>query len=537
MCRNRGTARLPTGADGPTPAMLYSTPMRTYIAAAVIAAVTCAFLTPLAKWVAHRVGALSYPGARHIHRAVVPRLGGTGIYLGLIVGIYLAWRLDPSIGRAMQNQAWLAVGLAGGATAIMILGAVDDIRGVPAATKLVGQVLVAVLAFACGFRIQNIWLPGLGFLPMGIFSLPVTLVWIVGIVNAINLIDGLDGLAAGVVLFAACTNFVVAWLSFSPLVALLMASTIGSLLGFLLFNFNPARIFMGDSGSYLLGYVLATAALVGSQKTSTAVSLLVPCLALGVPIFDTLFSIVRRFLERRPIFSPDRGHLHHRLIDLGLTHRRAVLTIYAVSAIFSITAIALWLGKEWEAGLALLVASLVFFALVRSAGYFEYLRRTLRQRARVHSPIVHALRKVLVELPLQFAKANSEEELLRILRGIGEAIDADRVEFRSTSSPPASTAIWTGQASLSPQDLVTLAFPVGDEENARAQVVFVMARSDGATPDCEVLLLLAVDMYAQALRTLGSPLLAKTSSTAVAPAQPSLDEPVQVRFAERRSHG
>src|SRR5690606_22890845 len=143
------------------------------------------------------------------------------------------------------------------------------------------------------------------------------------------LIDGLDGLAAGVVFFAGVTNFVVAYISGSVMTALIMAAMLGSVLGFLIYNFNPARIFMGDSGSYLLGYVLAVTALAGaSQKASTAVALLVPIVALGVPIFDTLFTIVRRFLERRPIFSPDRGHVHHRLLDLGLTHRRAVVILY-----------------------------------------------------------------------------------------------------------------------------------------------------------------------------------------------------------------
>ena len=160
---------------------------------------------------------------------------------------------------------------------------------------------------------------------MGVFALPVTVLWIVGVTNAVNLIDGLDGLAAGVTFFAAFTSFVIASISGSVFVALTMAALMGALVGFLFFNFNPARIFMGDSGSYFLGFVLATTALAGGglqQKASTAVSLLVPVLALGVPIFDTLFSMFRRVLERRPIFSADRGHVHHRLLDIGLTHRR-----------------------------------------------------------------------------------------------------------------------------------------------------------------------------------------------------------------------
>src|SRR5262249_52489320 len=159
-------------------------------------------------------------------------------------------------------------------------------------------------------------------------SLPITVLWITGIVNAINLIDGLDGLAAGIVFFAGLTNFVVAYMHGALMVALFMSAMLGATAGFLFHNFNPARIFMGDSGSYFLGYVIATSSLLGSmQPTSTTVALLVPMLALGVPIFDTLFAIVRRFLERRPLFSPDRGHIHHRLVDMGITHRRAVLIL------------------------------------------------------------------------------------------------------------------------------------------------------------------------------------------------------------------
>ena len=210
---------------------------------------------------------------------------------------------DPAIADVLKSKHVQLVALLLGGAVICLIGALDDARGLRAQYKLTAQVVVACLAFFCGFQIKAVVLPLVGALQMGAFALPVTVLWIVGVTNAVNLIDGLDGLAAGVSFFAAFTSFVIASFSGSVFVALTMAALMGALVGFLFFNFNPARIFMGDSGSYFLGFLLATTALAGGlqQKASTAVSLLVPVLALGVPIFDTLFSMFRRVLERRPI--------------------------------------------------------------------------------------------------------------------------------------------------------------------------------------------------------------------------------------------
>ncbi|MBK8995837.1 MAG: undecaprenyl/decaprenyl-phosphate alpha-N-acetylglucosaminyl 1-phosphate transferase [Myxococcales bacterium] len=296
--------------------------MRSYVAAFLVAMVVGAVLTPLVRLVALRLGAVAVPGGRHVHRAPVPRLGGISIAVALCAPLVALFLVDSTVAMGFRHAARLLVGMVIGATALCVVGVIDDTKGVRAPVKLGVQVAAAVVAYYSGFRIEAVHLPVGGALSMGVFALPITVLW-VGITNAVNLIDGLDGLAAGVVFFAAVTNFVVAYISDSIFVAVLMAAMMGSLIGFLFYNFNPARIFMGDSGSYFLGFVLATSSLAGaSQKTSTTVSLLVPVVALGVPIFDTLFSMVRRVLERRPVFSPDRGHIHHRLLDLGITHRR-----------------------------------------------------------------------------------------------------------------------------------------------------------------------------------------------------------------------
>ena len=310
--------------------------MKSDVVACLIALFLSVLMTPLVRRLALRIGAVSAPGGRHVHGRTVPRLGGVALAIAWMVPVLVFSLRDPAI-AASRARLFQLIGLLVGGGVICAVGACDDTRTVRPLHKLVAQVVVATFAFACGFHIQAVQLPLVGALQMGVFALPITVLWIVGVTNAVNLIDGLDGLAAGVSFFAAFTSFVIASISGSTSVALMMAALMGALVGFLFFNFNPARIFMGDSGSYFLGFVLATTSLSGGlqQKASTAISLLVPVLALGVPIFDTLFSMFRRLLERRPLFAADRGHVHHRLLDLGLTHRRAVVFLYGISSVLA----------------------------------------------------------------------------------------------------------------------------------------------------------------------------------------------------------
>ncbi len=263
--------------------------MKSAVSALLIAIAVVAVLTPLVRLLAFRLGAVAHPGGRHIHKRSIPRLGGLAIMAAFFTPILVLMRLDPIIAEIMQKEAWRFVGVLGGGLAMCAVGVVDDTRGIRAIYKLFAQIIAALFAFRCGFAIHNVYVPFVGDLSMGAFAAPVTVLWIVGVVNAVNLIDGLDGLAAGVVFFAAITNLLVAWIGGSLFIALLSAATAGAVLGFLFYNFNPARIFMGDSGSYFLGFVLAVTSLL-SQKASTTVSLLAPVVALGVPIIDTLFA-------------------------------------------------------------------------------------------------------------------------------------------------------------------------------------------------------------------------------------------------------
>jgi UDP-GlcNAc:undecaprenyl-phosphate GlcNAc-1-phosphate transferase len=342
---------------------------------------------------------------------------------------------------------------------------------------------------------------------MGVFALPVTVLWIVGIINAINLIDGLDGLAAGVVFCAGITNLVVAHVAGQIFVGAIMAAMLGAVLGFLFYNFNPARIFMGDSGSYFLGYVLGTTSLAGgAQKASTAVSLLVPIVAMGLPIFDTLFAIVRRFLERRPIFSPDRGHIHHRLLDMGITHRRAVLILYGISVVFTIAAIGVSLGHSWEAGVAILVASIVMLGFVRFVGYFDYLHKKGRQGARLRSRHAELLRFLLPEVPHLFSAAENEQGVWDALRAV---VERGHLRYAELIVPGADQPAmrWTNDDGTDPigHELVRASYPIGREDLARADLRFGWHSDYGdVSPQSEVLLQVIVDVVETSLRRVGS---------------------------------
>lgn len=488
-------------------------------AAFVLATGVSALLIPFVRRVAFRVGAVSVPGGRHVHGRVIPRLGGVAIVLsfGLTLGL-LALRM-PGVFDVLHGHARLTAGLLVGGAAMAIVGVIDDTRGIRALYKLFAQIAVAIFAYSCGFRIDAVTLPFLGELSMGVFGLPITVFWIVGIINAVNLIDGLDGLAAGIVFFAGITNIVVASIVGTPFTALVMATMLGAVLGFLFWNFNPARIFMGDSGSYFLGFVLAATSLVGTaQKASTAVSILVPILALGLPILDTLFSIVRRFLERRPIFSPDRGHIHHRLLDMGITHRRAVLILYGFSAVFTVLAIAASLGRSWYAGLAILGAAAGMLGIVRFVGYFEYLHQLRRQKSRIRTRHTERLRAVLPELPVSLASARDEDDVFRILAGFVdqadlaccELVQRDAAEFERRWTSPSFTG-----ARIS--DYVSARFPIGEQGGFELRFRWESEFGD-VSPQTEVLLQVAVDVIALALTR-------ARSAYAPAPSRPPAEVP------------
>lgn len=481
--------------------------MRSYVGAFILAMALAAVLTPVARRLAFRVGAISMPGGRNVNVNVIPRLGGVAIAVAFSAPILVLFMLDAGVAASLRQNATMVAGALAGAGALCVLGVWDDARGLPAMTKFAVQLLVAGLAFALGFRIEAVSLPWLGHLQMGIFALPITVIWIVGITNAVNLIDGLDGLAAGVAFFAAVTNFVVAYLSDSIVVALFMASMMGALVGFLFYNFNPARIFMGDSGSYFIGFTLATISLAGSsQKASTTVALLVPMVALGVPIFDTLFSMLRRVVERRSMFSPDQGHIHHRLLELGLTHRRAVLTLYSFCMVLTVAAIAISLGRRWTVGVAMLSASAVIIVLMRLSSQYPGAWSVRRRGVHLYDDVTERLRERLSDSLRAIGEAKSEQDLWRALTQLSQGSGV--CGWTLSRRDGAYQEKWTTPEA---QDAVVSAeYPVGAGDSSVSTLTLQFESSShvhGLSPHAEVLLQLVADQLSRRLTELGSPLV------------------------------
>ncbi|MFB5674738.1 glycosyltransferase family 4 protein [Paenibacillus terreus] len=311
-----------------------------YIIGFIAALALALALTPLVKKFAVKVGAVDVPNARKVHTRIMPRLGGLGIFLAFILTTLALLPLIPEGVLTSRDTNFIAAFLIGGAM-IVIIGALDDRFDLNAKLKFLVQIGIAcIVVFGFDIRVDFVDIPFMdAYSSLEIWiSVPLTIFWIVGVTNAINLIDGLDGLAAGVSAIAIGTIFVMSMLMGNVPVALLCLVLLGSIIGFLFFNFHPAKIFMGDTGSLFLGFCLAMLSLLG-YKQIAVVSFITPLIIIGVPLSDTFFAIVRRKLQKKPIFSPDKGHLHHCLRELGFSHRQTVLIIYGIAAFFGVLAV------------------------------------------------------------------------------------------------------------------------------------------------------------------------------------------------------
>lgn len=321
----------------------------------IAALVLALIFVPLAMKLAYKIGAVDKPNARKVHTKIMPRMGGLGIYLAYIIVVL-----------ATQKMNMQLAGLLLGSTILVVLGIFDDMKDLNAKFKLLIQVLAAVIVMAFGVRIEfmtNVF--GGGAIYLDILSLPITLLWIVGITNAINLIDGLDGLAGGIATIAALSMAVVGWIYGQYLMASMAIILAGATMGFLRYNFHPAKVFMGDTGSLFLGFNLSVLAIMGVAKSVTFISLAAPVLVLGVPIFDTFFAILRRKMNHKPIFAADKDHLHHRLLGMGFSHRKTVLIIYAISFFLALSAILITYLSTAE---AVAVVAIVLSVILIGAG-------------------------------------------------------------------------------------------------------------------------------------------------------------------------
>jgi len=307
--------------------------MKTYLFVYLSSAILALVITPIVIRLARRLRIVNIPGPRHAHTEPISHIGGVAIFVSMMCPAIGVLFLSNVIGDAFRSILPKLIVLLCSAAFIFFIGLIDDLKtkGLRARIKFLAQLAAAIAVCAAGVRIESVAIAEQFTLDFGWFSWPLTLAWIVGITNAVNLSDGLDGLAAGISAIACGVIAIFAIQSGNLVMAVLMLAMLGSLTGFLFFNFSPAKIFMGDCGSLFLGFTIASASVMCATKSAALVGLALPVLALGVPIFDTLFSMLRRFLERRSMFSADRRHFHHKLFDMGLKQRHVVITIYVIT--------------------------------------------------------------------------------------------------------------------------------------------------------------------------------------------------------------
>ena len=332
--------------------------MRTYLTLFTLSFIISLLITPVVRRKAIAWGAIAIPdNGRHIHLQPTPRLGGMAIYLAFVATLLCVPFLGNLVSESFRANIPKLTALLLPATLILCFGIYDDFRGATAPVKLVFQAIASVMVYFSGLRIDNLSSPfgGTWELPI-ILSFPLTALWIILITNAFNLIDGIDGLAAGASVFALLSILVFSVAQGNIEISLISIVLVGAVIGFLRYNFNPATIFLGDSGSLFLGFMAAALSLSGSQKGSTIIAIAIPLVSFGLPLTEAGVSLVRRFLSGQSVLTGDRGHIHHKLLQRGLTQRQAVILLYAICALFSLFGLML-LNPERDIG------ALIFFIL------------------------------------------------------------------------------------------------------------------------------------------------------------------------------
>ena len=307
--------------------------MRIYLLTYLGSLLLALLITPVVIHIARALKIYDDIDIRKVHTSTIPRIGGIAVFLSAVIAAAVILLLNNNIIEISRSMTHRIITLLVTSIFIFLTGFIDDLYGMRSRHKLLAQIAAAMVICLSGIRIDSLNVANILNINFGWLSFPITIFWIIAITNAVNLIDGLDGLAAGISAIVCAVIAVFAFSCGQPLMVVLMLALLGSLSGFLFFNFNPARIFMGDCGSMFLGFVLASTSVMCTMKSGTIVGLALPTLALGLPIFDTIFSILRRYLGRRGIMSPDRSHLHHILLDIGLCHRHVVISMYILTAL------------------------------------------------------------------------------------------------------------------------------------------------------------------------------------------------------------
>jgi len=410
---------------------------KTYTALFLGAFAATYLAAPLVRRLGLRLRAFDQPSARRVNRRRVPTLGGLAVAAPLYGGLAMLYLWPNAISAGFFDNAGDVAGLLVGGLIVLALGVYDDLRGAAAGVKLPGQVLAALVVCAlCGVP-QAMRVPLAGEVELGIAAVPMMVFWMVAVTNAFNLIDGVDGLAAGVGFLICGANFLIARLQGHMDMMVFSAIMSGSLLAFLRFNFHPASIFLGDTGSMFLGFTIATASLRSSMKASTTALMVIPVCVLGYPLLDTTLAVVRRYLKGKPIFSSDRSHIHHKLLASGLGHRGASAVACGLTALLAAAAVLYMLGRRRETGLMVGVVSVVLLVLFKRFGYWEFIRDrfspALRRKYRVYNMVERAV-------SLRMCDAGSVDELWGLVCQIGREFDLHEIELRL---PGADCRRWT----------------------------------------------------------------------------------------------
>ncbi len=422
-----------------------------------IAFLSTVVATPIAKRIGLRLGLVDNPDHyRKIHQNAIPLGGGIAVFLGFLLGLLITIGLHSPTHQFPPTTANLALILITGGTIAMLMGLVDDLRNIKARWKIVFQLLAGTIAYYGGFRIDAISSPFGNSIELGYASFLATLVWFLVCMNAINLADGLDGLSAGIGLIVSLTLLGVNISAGNSVGILLTASLSGALLGFLIFNFNPASIFLGDSGSMFIGFLIAAISLLTKNKAETATALLIPLMALGLPIYDMTIAIIRRWSSRSPISVADRRHIHHSLLSLGFSHRETVVVLYGISITLCLASVIMVLTRSQYSALifALLVLATIIGTRMLKLVNVSDVRDRLRQDHDEHKWRKTAT--VAVEAAIQKSRiATSAKELEECLSPAFDSLELDEVQvqlagqlsfkFLRASTPNSSNASHPGE--------------------------------------------------------------------------------------------
>jgi UDP-GlcNAc:undecaprenyl-phosphate GlcNAc-1-phosphate transferase len=440
--------------------------MKTYLGVFFCSALLVELATPLAARIARRLGMLDDPGPRKVHSAAVPRIGGVAIVMGTLLAVAVVMLLDNRIARQFEQVRPQVLVMLGAGTFLFLVGLWDDLHPLSGRAKLLSILAACLAVCATGARIEEVRLmPGLTVV-LGWTSWPVTVLWIMAITIAVNFIDGLDGLAAGISMVVCFVIALLAGLSGQAVMVTLMLALAGALTGFLYFNFNPARIFMGDCGSMFLGFVIAASGVVCQAKTCALVGLALPCLAMGIPLFDAACAILRRrLLQRRSPFAADGEHIHHRLLGMGVGHRTAVVMIYVGTlAVTAVGAVMLTTDGPGEI-VAIVCAAAMIVGMFRVAGGLRV--RAIVERFRANSARLQNVwqeQRSFEDVQVRMRGASSADEWWQSLCAMSERMGFHRLDLVCADQALARPGrTWRRKGpEPAPWNLATVSMPVAD---------------------------------------------------------------------------